>query len=157
MPHRILTKIGLPPAVVNFLCVFAFPAGAGAGGGVSLLSAHDWGHPYVIYVLTSLVIQLLLVLMNHYFKERSQNMTLLTDQIERIERRSNIRSAEESLQRHELANQVQSLIFQNWCLLKGLPMDNPPPPLYDIAQERAALTALVEVEGVAGIHVTKVA
>jgi hypothetical protein len=153
MPHQTLIRFGVPPSIATTICAagrFGVPVSIGGSGGVALANLQEWGHPYVIYFLTSAAIQFFIMLLRAWFKERSDNMKMLTEQLERQDRRARRREAEDAILRHEQANLTTLLTFQNYCLLKGIPMDNPPPPLYDVAAEREALRHLEELD----IHAT---
>jgi hypothetical protein len=81
-------------------------------------------------------------------------MALLAKQLDRQESRFLRRQAEDTILRHEQANMIQVLTYQNYCMLKGVPMDTPPKPMYDTEQERASLLALEteDIHATSGAH-----
>jgi hypothetical protein len=142
MPHRLLTRWGVPGVLTKPLCFafhFASPVAFGMGGGIATVEVGQWQHPYAAFILASAVIQLFIALLRAWFGERRELVSTLTAQIDRQEARFVRRIEEDAIIRHEQANQLQRQAWIIHCTQSGLPMDNPPKPMYDVEKERDLL------------------
>jgi hypothetical protein len=154
MPHRLLTRVGLPEYAVKPLCVVGSvvsPPLLATGGGIAAIEAAPWAHPYAVYVLVSAVIQLFIALLRAWFGERREVIETLTRQIDRQEARFVKRLEEDAIIRHEQANQLQAQNYLIFCFQKGIDPVNPPKPLYDVEKEREHLRLMESGE----IHMSR--
>jgi Zn-dependent protease with chaperone function len=131
------------PGGVTLTVIFGnvWPVFFGAGVGETVANAGAWAHPGLTAVMSGAIVQLLIALLRSLFTERRDVMASMREMIKVRDEQEELRRAEDTRIRHELANQAHEAVWKVAIL-------TPPParledipeiqPLYDIPAEEAA-------------------
>ncbi len=133
MPHRFLLRTGLPASVVSILCYtgnFLSNFGLGTTGGLGVVSAEEWAHPYAIFVGSSAIIQLIIMIIRMMFSERKDLLAAMRTMREDQATHYNLLMEQErgthQAYRHALANHIHNLTLENELLRQGASPDSVP-------------------------------